>query len=296
MDPGLLEVAYADEGAGLRCRIDVQGRHATGAFLMRLAKDRHTHVNIARCLTEQRLYEQYTSLVALELLRPQDWAVDVGAHAGYFSLLFSSIVGELGQVFAFEPNLDTYLYLLGNVVIQKHPNIQAIPVALADRVGSATFFINLDNDGESALWDVSKFERFARTQRSPTSQPTALLTLDAVFGRLGARPVRLVKIDAEGAEQQILEGGKAFFDNFAPDAVICEINATALDQCAGSEDGIRGFFDARGYRAYVINLVAEGEFDLCGGRPWRLLGDGERIVTRAIYNLLFLRDGVTLPT
>src|SRR6266446_717422 len=36
-------------------------------------------------------------------VRPGMRVVDVGAHVGYYTLLFSRLVGQSGQVFAFEP-------------------------------------------------------------------------------------------------------------------------------------------------------------------------------------------------
>ena len=48
-------------------------------------------------------YEPSTSNVACEVIKPGMTVVDVGANVGYFTLLFASLVGSRGQVYAFEP-------------------------------------------------------------------------------------------------------------------------------------------------------------------------------------------------
>src|SRR5262245_57083076 len=48
-------------------------------------------------------YEADELRFALDLLRPGDTAVDVGAHIGFFTMRMAARVGEAGRVYAFEP-------------------------------------------------------------------------------------------------------------------------------------------------------------------------------------------------
>ncbi len=49
-------------------------------------------------------YEFYEELFATRVVRQGDWAIDVGANVGVFSLLFAQSVGPFGRVYAYEPN------------------------------------------------------------------------------------------------------------------------------------------------------------------------------------------------
>src|SRR5438132_27841 len=49
-------------------------------------------------------YEQYMQDAFAKLIRPGEIIYDVGAHAGYHSLLCGLLVGSTGRVFAFEPH------------------------------------------------------------------------------------------------------------------------------------------------------------------------------------------------
>jgi len=48
-------------------------------------------------------------------LRPGEWAIDVGANVGHYTLRMSDIVGETGRVVAFEPIPETFKLLCANV-------------------------------------------------------------------------------------------------------------------------------------------------------------------------------------
>ena len=51
------------------------------------------------------------------MLQRGDVFVDVGANIGYFSVLAACLVGEGGQVFAFEPDPDNFRLLRDNVAL-----------------------------------------------------------------------------------------------------------------------------------------------------------------------------------
>ena len=52
---------------------------------------------------EQEFFRRY--------LRPDDDVIDVGANIGFFTLIFSTLVGKFGKVYAFEPHPRIYKYL-----------------------------------------------------------------------------------------------------------------------------------------------------------------------------------------
>jgi len=231
-----------------------------------------------------QLYEYETSMLAIGALRPGDIAIDVGAHIGYFSLLFRLLVGETGSVYAFEPMPETYTRLLRNVMRNHFTNVVPLPMALATWTGSTELHFNSRNEGECTL--VSDV--------GDGSCQVQVTRLDDIFeGVLPTRP-RLLKIDAEGAEMHVLQGGLRCFDEQAPDLVICEINHPALQAAGTSEKEIREFFQARDYRCAVINIAgADIGVSDCGGRFYRYLALEEPAAPKSkyVFNLMFVRNG-----
>lgn len=233
---------------------------------------------------DRKLYEFETSMLAIGALRAGDIAIDVGAHVGYYTLLFRLLVGPTGSIYAFEPMPETYRRLVRNVMRNGFTNILPLPMALADREGTARLHFHPENEGQSTLiGDVGG-----------QSCEVQLSRLDDVFhGALPARP-RLLKIDAEGAEMFVLNGGQNWIAEQAPDMVICEIFRGALDAAGTSAQEIRNFFAQRDYRCAVINMtgVDMGVTDR-GGRFYRYLAPDEPAAPncRYVFNLMFIRNG-----
>ena len=62
---------------------------------MYLDKDDSLHLSI-------RDYAPTTKELVKRVVKKGDVVVDVGAHVGYYSLLFAELVGEKGHVFSFQ--------------------------------------------------------------------------------------------------------------------------------------------------------------------------------------------------
>ncbi|MGQ0674704.1 MAG: FkbM family methyltransferase [Rhodospirillales bacterium] len=246
-----------------------------------------TQANILRQLRARKFYETHTSQVLVGVLRPGDVFVDVGAHVGYYSLLARALVGPGGRVFAFEPNPETFRMLIANIVGNGYGNVHAFNCALGAKNDVATLHINDDNEGETALWNVTADKRFAKSRAAHRTVQVAVATLDEIAGGGALKDARAVKIDAEGWEPQVLAGAAAVLERDRPRHVVCEINRGALAAAGGSERAIRALFKQRGYGCRLINLSS---VDLCGGQPTRPLNDDEFIDTRYVFNLLFSRE------
>jgi FkbM family methyltransferase len=229
------------------------------------------------------LYEGWTSLLALGVLREGDVAIDVGAHVGFFSALFRLGVGPSGMVYAFEPMPETYRRLLHNVMYNRLANVLPLPLAVAERSGEAAFHIYPDNEGESSLIGGRNGMRACSVQTT---------CIDDIFQDALSKRPRLLKLDAEGVELNILRGGVRFFETHAPDMVICECNRGALLAAGASEWMLRAFFQKRGYACAVLNNGMG--VDLAGGEYYRYLRADEESVPpgyRYVYNFMFVRDG-----
>jgi FkbM family methyltransferase len=118
---------------------------------------------------------------------------DIGAHAGYYSLLASRLVGSAGRVVAFEPDTRNLAYLTRHLRVNGVRNVTVVAAAVADRAGTARF--------------AAERSGFGGTLSTDGSRSVRTVTLDGVV-RAGEVPAPdYLKIDVEGAELAVLRGG-----------------------------------------------------------------------------------------
>ncbi len=148
-------------------------------------------------------FEDDVTSMFLDVLRPGMVVYDIGSHYGFFSLLASQIVGDAGQVIAFEPTPSTFNLLAENAA--RRSNIMAVNLAAFSETGSISF-LQQSVAQSSMNFIVSDANRGpgqgGDSQSQMISVPAVALD-DFVFDH---RAPDFLKIDAEGAEGLILEG------------------------------------------------------------------------------------------
>ena len=190
-------------------------------------------------------YEPGLSRAIAARLKPGDVFLDVGANAGYFSLLAGRLVAPGGRVVAFEPHSATAAAMAEAVARNALAGvIEIVPAAVSDRDGMARLFLSVD----SVLSTTDPARSPARGEFAfPRSIEVPQVTLD---GWLAARPdlaprLTAVKIDVEGTEADVLRGMRATLERCASIAILCETSA-------GSEADL--FLRERGYEATPLDI------------------------------------------
>ena len=74
-------------------------------------------------------------------LKPGQIAFDVGANVGAITLLMAELVGEEGQIHAFEPAYKTFETLQANCLASKMSNVVLNRLALADKEGEVELYV-----------------------------------------------------------------------------------------------------------------------------------------------------------
>ncbi len=254
---------------------------ATGRKSVDLLLDRSSYTQrlMIAALEAGQFYEPEVSYFFTNVLQPGDTVVDIGAHIGYFSLLAARTVGPAGRVYAFEPEPTNYRRLRDHLVQNGLEQVQSFNVALGAVPGEAQMFFNADNDGGHALWDVAQHQLCERTRRERGRIAVQMVVLDHVLAGLEpARAPRLIKIDAEGMEYEILKGALRTVLGYGVPFVICEVNRFALEQMGASETKLRQFMRLIGYRVSLLKPDGSGLQEL---------GDEEYVESESVFNLLF---------
>jgi hypothetical protein len=89
----------------------------------------------SHCLLVDGSFELAEQEVMRQVVRRGDVAFDVGAHFGVHTVLLSQLVGQTGQVHAFEPNVRVLPVLRRTVELLENSELHAC--ALSDRAGAA---------------------------------------------------------------------------------------------------------------------------------------------------------------
>src|SRR6516225_6307448 len=84
-------------------------------------------------------YEADHTVALLNLVRPGMIAYDVGANAGYYTLALSSLVGDTGHVYSFEPEARNADALRRHIQLNRLRNVTLVQVAANDRSGMVGF-------------------------------------------------------------------------------------------------------------------------------------------------------------
>lgn len=149
-----------------------------------------------------------------KLLRPGDVIVDGGANLGFLSLVAWQCVGPSGKVYSFEPQPAVLKLLMENIKLNHADNIVVVPKALWHEVGTARLyeFAGAHHDLSSLAKRVDK-----RVGRAITVET---LRMDDVVHE----PVRLYKLDIEGAEWSAMRGSQRILFSNPPPHVLIELN------------------------------------------------------------------------
>lgn len=135
-------------------------------------------------------------------LKPGDVFVDVGANIGLFTLIAAHCVGHEGHVYAFEPCSETHRRLGENVRLNQFTNVSTYQLALSNRSEQLEMTISRDGfDAWNSLAQPIAGESFAAEKVQCTTWDNFAQENDLV-GR-----VTMIKIDVEGWEKHVLEGG-----------------------------------------------------------------------------------------
>ncbi len=130
-------------------------------------------------------------------LSPEETFVDIGANAGYYSLLAAKAVGPKGRVIACEPDPTSLVLFEENVRLNGFQNITIHQRAMGNRIGTNNLYLSADNAGDHRLW-----------QNGGERDSVSVLEdrLDDLLGPIS--DLHLIKIDVQGYEVDVLWGAE----------------------------------------------------------------------------------------
>jgi FkbM family methyltransferase len=173
-------------------------------------------------------YELPKQALVERLVRPGMTVYDIGAQAGFYTLVFSRLVGSAGCVIAFEPCFSELRYLLEHVTLNALSNVRVVQAAVGEKPGLAGFSSNR-----------------GRCQNRLTAD-SALIVPVVSIDTVDLAPPDLIKMDIEGGESEALAGSRTLLARHRPIVLVALHGPDQKSFCLS-------FLYSLGYRVFTLD-------------------------------------------
>ena len=171
---------------------------------------------------------------------------DIGANIGMHTINYATYNPE-STIYAFEPAKDNLDLLLQNIEKFNLTNINVISKALSNKVGQENVHVNWENSGDTRIYGSSDF-------RPSDIYEVQTTTLDEIFK--DSEQLDFIKIDTQGCEPEIIEGGKEVIKKFKP-IIFLEFWPWGYNQRGASVDSILETIDECKYKIKKYHLGSD---------------------------------------
>ena len=206
------------QGVGRWMAWQIRARLATGPVAFDFVEPARLFARSGLTAATANLYvgmQEFDDMAfAVHMLRPGDLFCDVGANIGAYTILASAVSGA--RSIAFEPVSSTYDWLAQNIRLNGlGEKVVARHAAVGAEIGTARITSNLDT--------VNHVLPNNSISDATASEQVEVTTLDAIFSE---EAPTLIKIDVEGFEMAVLNGGARTLADSRLRAVIAEVNGS----------------------------------------------------------------------
>lgn len=170
--------------------------------------------------------------------------VDIGSNIGLFSLIAAKIVGEKGRVYSFEPTPETFFRFKQNIELNKKENIYPYNIAISNQTGLQD--LSISHDGYDAWNSLGKPSAGEDIERIKVNT----LSFDEFINQFNIEKIDLIKIDVEGWELNVLNGGQHYFNKSNSAAILIEFGDINLQNAGFKSKELYDLLLSFGYNLY----------------------------------------------
>ena len=204
----------------------------------------------ALCLSINGVYNEFDTKLVKEHVKSGDRVIDVGAHIGYFSLLFSKLVGEKGNVYSFEPEPKNIKLLKKNIMINKIQNITLEPHPVSNTNESCKLYVGQFTSGGNRMYRPDRIIELY--EKEPINVQT--LVLDNYFSKLELTDkIDFIKIDVEGSELRVLQGMSKILRESKNLKIFIEFMRDALEDAGSDPEELLNLLEKEGFTIYYVD-------------------------------------------
>ena len=188
-------------------------------------------------------YEPGTTEIMKKHIKDGMTVVDIGANVGYYTVLFSRLVGPHGRVYAFEPDPDSYEYLKKNLILNNCTNVIVERKAVSDKTGELVFH----HYTSKIAGDGRTFDTLIDDYVDAIGDEIIHVPSVSMKDYFDGMHLDFVKCDVEGAEPLVFKGMNRFIDDGV--MIVFEVYTRITN---GSEKLLLRMLEKKGYRFLML--------------------------------------------
>jgi len=221
-----------------------------GRFLYRTDEGLYFWLNPNKYLDQSIIntgkFEIESTNVVKKLVEKGDTVLDIGANIGYYTVLFSKIIGEKGKVYAFEPTDYYFKVLLENLDANKIQNCEFFNFGFSYKESEVDIFIG----------DCSATIHWSADTKPLKKEKIKLKSLDSFAQKIKLKKLDFIKIDVDGHEPSFFAGAWKTLEKFNP-IILLEINQENYLKAGHTAWDFYDLLKKRGYKIYNEDSLKE---------------------------------------
>lgn len=166
-------------------------------------------------INKQGTWEPHLAYTISQLVKKDSIFLDIGANIGYHSLFIASALPRVTCI-SFEPNPNIFEQLKRNVRTNKLRNLTIHNLAIGDQSGTIEFFMTREKSYNRGLSGVKYYSDLGKDFKKTTVQ---MVPLDSFLEYDTKKKVKVIKIDTQGYEYQVLSGAADIIEKSQP--IVC---------------------------------------------------------------------------
>jgi|SRR3989344_2758682 len=222
-------------------------------------------------------YESTQTKIIAKLIKKDMVVIDLGAHIGYYSLLFAKLVGKNGKVISYEPSKDNFRILKLNKNMNKLGQLKVLNFAVSNKTGVDKLYLSEDNSGDHRINILNDQGR--------NFEKVKVTTLDHDFNN---QKIDFIKIDIQGSEPLALQGMTKLLKNNPQITLITEYWPFGIRQIGLDPIKFLDELEKLGFYIYNIN---ENKGRMESMSKWSLI---ESLKENKFTNLLCSKSAINI--
>lgn len=209
---------------------------------------------LANLVSRHTRYLDHDLSVVRTLVKPGDVCLDVGSAAGVYTQALSHLVGPGGQVHSVEPLPFGHPLWTEVLAAQRRPNVVHHTLALGAEPGRVVMRVPWSRRGPATSRSFLDWKSHGLGSNDEFRYHVDVLadveTLDGLCAAAGLTRLDFLKIDVEGGELHVLQGGQQVIERFGPTLYV-EIEARHTARYEYEPHDVVDWLAERGYTMYV---------------------------------------------
>lgn len=205
-------------------------------------------------LRSNKIFEKFEVELVKKEIGKGDIVLDIGANIGYYTLIFSEIVGKDGCVFAFEPDPKNFAILKKNIEINKIKNVILIQKAVSNTSKLQSLYLCDYNHAQHRIYPSPRCTEKINVECTIIDE---YLTGIEFFNK-----INFVKMDVEGSEYDVIDGMKKTLQSNPNLKMLCEFSPKQIRERGLQPEDILNQIISHNFKIYPITTAGEKIIDI----------------------------------